>query len=125
MAKKGMESGPMGKAVIENMTRIRKHRGFTLNQLSERTEESGRKLSVSALSLIATGKRRVDADDLWTLAVALETTVHDLMGITSAAKPLSPAAQQIVDLVTLLDFKGDLGGKNWDSKGAYEEKAPG
>lgn len=113
--------GRIGKKVIDNLNRIRKDRGLTLVQLSERTEETGRKLSMSALSLIATGKRRVDVDDLWALAVALQTTPYDLMGVESAAKPLSPAAQQIVDLVTLLDFKGDLGGKNWDFKGAYED----
>jgi transcriptional regulator with XRE-family HTH domain len=79
--------------------------------------------SMSALSLIATGKRRVDVDDLWALAVALQTTPYDLMGVESAAKPLSPAAQQIVDLVTLLDFKGDLGGKNWDAPESYRRRA--
>jgi transcriptional regulator with XRE-family HTH domain len=120
MAKQEMETGRIGKAVIDNLNRIRKDRGLTLVQLSERTEETGRKLSISALSLIATGKRRVDVDDLWALAVALQTTPYDLMGVESAAKALSPAAQQIVDLVTLLDFKGDLGGKNWDFKGAYD-----
>jgi len=112
MAKQEMETGRIGKAVIDNLNRIRKDRGLTLVQLSDRTEETGRKLSISALSLIATGKRRVDVDDLWALAVALQTTPYDLMGIESAAKPLSPAAQQIVDLVTLLDFKGDLDGNN-------------
>ena len=95
MAKQEMETGPRGKAVIDNLNRIRKDRGLTLVQLSGPHEEAGPKLSMSALSLIATGKRRVDVDDLWVLAVALQTTPYDLMGVESAAKPLSPAAQQI------------------------------
>ena len=72
-----MESGPTGRAVVDNLARLRK--GMTLNQLSERTEEAGRKLSVSALSLIAKGKRRVDVDDLMALAVALDISPITLL----------------------------------------------
>ena len=80
MAKQDMEIGAAGRQVIENMFRLRKTAGLTLVQLSERTEKAGRGLSVSALSLIATGKRRVDVDDLSTLASALGVSTAELLG---------------------------------------------
>jgi transcriptional regulator with XRE-family HTH domain len=79
MAKTDMETGPTGQTVAENMKRLYKNRGLTLVQLSERTEQAGRGLSVSALSLIATGKRRVDVDDLMVLAVALDVSPISLL----------------------------------------------
>jgi transcriptional regulator with XRE-family HTH domain len=118
MATRRVELGPTGQTVRANVAAIRKRRGLTLRDLSEKMP-SDHPLSHTTISEIERGARRVDVDDLWTLAVALQTTPYDLMGVESAAKPLSPAAQQIIDLVTLLDFKGDLGGKNWDSKESY------
>ena len=84
MAKSDIAIGPTGKTVSENVKRLYKAKGMNLNQLSERTENAGRKLSVSALSLIATGKRRVDVDDLVALAAALEVSPTYLLGIEDA-----------------------------------------
>lgn len=81
MAKKqDIEIGDVGKRVVDNITATRKERGLTLQQLSDLTEEHGRRLSLSALSLIATGKRRVDVDDLAVLAAALNVSASYLLG---------------------------------------------
>ena len=81
MAKSDIEIGPTGRAVAERVRQVRNDaRRWTLNQLSERTGLAGRRLSVSALSLIETGKRRVDVDDLVALADALEVSAAYLLG---------------------------------------------
>jgi transcriptional regulator with XRE-family HTH domain len=115
MAKSDMEAGPTGKTVMENVKRLYKARGMNLNQLSERTEELGRKLSVSALSLVATGKRRVDVDDLMALAAALIVSPATLLmpgtaereaTVEATATPEGVIAQQ---LWVWLTAKGGIG----------------
>jgi transcriptional regulator with XRE-family HTH domain len=99
--------------VAENVTQFRRDRHLTLVQLSERTAQLGRGLSVSALSLIATGKRRVDVDDLMVLAVALEVPPVSLLmprlmprqrrqqkRVSATAFPNGVAPQQLFDWLT-------------------------
>ena len=111
-AKSEMEIGPTGKTVVANMTTLRKAQGMTLNQLSERAESAGRKLSVSALSLISTGKRRVDVDDLVALAEALNVSPATLLGEDAAAgnvvvSPL-PAVLKLEGRLSRLEAKVGL-----------------
>ncbi len=85
MAKSEIEIGPTGLLVAERVRQVRDGvRHWTLAQLADRTGLAGRRLSVSALSLIETGKRRVDVDDLVALADALEVTPSYLLGEPAA-----------------------------------------
>lgn len=54
-----------------NVKRIREARGFSYRQLSDLLEELGRPIPTLGLSRIEKGERRVDADDLVAIAVAL------------------------------------------------------
>ena len=109
MTKADIETGPTGQAVAENVTRLRSERRLTLVQLSERTEAAGRGLSVSALSLIATGKRRVDVDDLMVLAVALDMDPVSLLmprplkgrkRVAATGYPSGVTPQQLLEWLT-------------------------
>jgi transcriptional regulator with XRE-family HTH domain len=114
MAKSDIEIGPTGKTVSENVKRLYKAQGMNLNQLSERTEKEGRKLSVSALSLIATEKRRVDVDDLMTLAAALEVSPTELLGVgdIDLAQKIKTIEAQLTEVKIGLTAAGEVGHGN-------------
>lgn len=76
---RGNPAGPTNAHVAANLRRARQGIGVDLRGLSARVAEAGRKISPSALSKIETGDRRVDVDDLATLAYALETTPAALL----------------------------------------------
>ena len=59
--------------VRRNLERIRRTRGWTLQALSDRMTGEVQ-LSVSGLSKIETGARRVDTDDLLAIAAALDVS---------------------------------------------------
>jgi transcriptional regulator with XRE-family HTH domain len=66
----------------DNLKKIRKARGYTLEQLAEKIESSS-----GTLSHIENGTRRPSLDMLDKIAAALDTTVLDLMaGDTTAEK---------------------------------------
>ncbi|MGC9408288.1 helix-turn-helix domain-containing protein [Streptomyces sp. DZ1-3] len=74
-----IELGPTGRTVAANVKRLREGRGLTLRAFSQLLRELGRPLSADALNKIENGAseepksiRRVDADDLVALAVALD-----------------------------------------------------
>jgi transcriptional regulator with XRE-family HTH domain len=71
--------GPAGKVLAANISRVRKYRGLTFAEVSARTEEIGQPIAVLGLRRIERGERRVDYDDLLTLAIALRTAPVDLM----------------------------------------------
>jgi transcriptional regulator with XRE-family HTH domain len=71
MATAHMRQGPTTKRVRENIRSIRRERGLQLDELSHRLTALGWPISVTGLSKIETGKRRVDADDLVAIAAAL------------------------------------------------------
>ncbi|OBC08617.1 hypothetical protein A5788_06545 [Gordonia sp. 852002-50816_SCH5313054-c] len=62
-----------------NIARIRNDQRLTLRQLAERLNETDRPLSYTTLSQIENGARRVDVDDLMTLAVALDVSPGALL----------------------------------------------
>ncbi|MEU7843926.1 helix-turn-helix transcriptional regulator [Micromonospora sp. NPDC049114] len=68
-------SDRVGRSVAE----LRKSRGLTAQQLSDRLDQLGHRIAQSSISKIETGKRTVDADDLVALAVALRTTPNRLL----------------------------------------------
>lgn len=77
--KRGNPAGRTNEHVAANLRRARQSSGVDLRELSARVAAAGRKISPSALSKIETGDRRVDVDDLATLAYALETTPAALL----------------------------------------------
>lgn len=93
MATGRIELGPTGKTVAANVKRLRDDKGWSLRALAKRMEEAGRRLSADALNKIENGRlvddpdhqdkplyvRRVDADDLMALAVALDVNPSALL----------------------------------------------
>lgn len=89
-----------------NVTRFRGQAGMTLRDLSARLEELGRPLSHATISEIERGARRVDVDDLTTLAVAL--------GVSPAALLMPPATDPIDDMIELSGIKLEHAGTVWN-----------
>ena len=89
-----IERGPVAKRVSDNIRELREgwgaRRRLSLTELSERLRVLGRPMLPSALSKIETGERRVDVDDLVTLALALETTPNRLL-LTGGREDISLA----------------------------------
>lgn len=86
MATHKVEQGPTGSRVAENVAALRKDRGLTLGELSGFMKRLGRPILPSGLSKIEQGWRRVDADDLVALAVALDVTPNRLL-LPATASP--------------------------------------
>lgn len=70
---------PIGTRVAANVEELRKLRQLTQQEVAARMGELGRPLSVSAISKIEKGQRRVDPDDLVALAVALNVSPMRLL----------------------------------------------
>jgi len=66
--------GPTGSCVQANLARIREARGLTKKELSARVGDLGRQIPPLGISRIEAGTRRVDADDLVALALALNVS---------------------------------------------------
>jgi len=86
--------GPIGAYLIRNLEQLRKARRLSYQDLSVRLREVGRPIPALGLSRIEKGARRVDADDLVGLALAL--------GVNPAAL-LLPRDVAPRDVVTLTD----------------------
>src|SRR6476659_4961943 len=69
MAGKKSDLGPIGVELTHNVRRLRGELGYA--ELSRRLGEMGREIPPLGLRRIEAGTRRVDADDLVALAVAL------------------------------------------------------
>lgn len=72
MAGQKIELGPTGQTVANNVKRVRELRALNYADLSRRVTDLGRPISALAVRRIEEGGRRVDADDLMVLSVALE-----------------------------------------------------
>lgn len=98
--------GDTGKTVAKNIRRIRKAKGLQYTQLAEQLRILGREVPTWGLRKIESGGRRVDADDLAAIAVALgvspttllmpawnddgsEGQASDLVSITGWHKPIT------------------------------------
>lgn len=79
MAGKKSDLGPTGQTVADNVQRLRTRLNLTYAELSRRLETAGRPIPVLGLGRIEKGERRVDADDLMALAVALEVSPLTLL----------------------------------------------
>jgi transcriptional regulator with XRE-family HTH domain len=71
--------GPVGRYVRDNVERLRNERHLTYTQLAARLSAIGRPIPTLGLSRIEKGTRRVDADDLAALCIALEVSPATLL----------------------------------------------
>jgi 8-oxo-dGTP pyrophosphatase MutT (NUDIX family)/transcriptional regulator with XRE-family HTH domain len=78
--------GPVGRYVIDNLAELRAARRLTYKQLADRLEQLGRPIPTLGLSRIEKGARRVDADDLVALAIALQVNPAALL-LPKTARP--------------------------------------
>lgn len=79
MAKRPVERGPASARVAENVRVLREARKLSLREVSERMEELGRRMIGSGVQKVEQGGRRVDADDLVALSLALDVTPNRLL----------------------------------------------
>lgn len=71
--------GPVGERVIDNVEKLRQARGISFRDLAARLAKLGRPIGPAVLHRLSQGKRRVDADDLVALAVALGVNPSTLL----------------------------------------------
>lgn len=83
-----------GEQLRTNLKRIREARRLSYRELSDRLTELGRPIPTLGLSRIEKGERRVDADDLMALCVAL--------GVNPGALLLPPVADNTPAEVTAI-----------------------
>lgn len=76
---KELDLGPTGRLVARNVRWARESLGLSYAALSSSLEALGHRIPVLGLRRIEANARRVDADDLMALAVALESSPIDLM----------------------------------------------
>ena len=74
---KTLQLGPVGQVVVRNIREL--SAGVTLRVLSDRLGKLGRPILPSVLHRLMQGGRRVDADDLVALALALQVTPNALL----------------------------------------------
>jgi transcriptional regulator with XRE-family HTH domain len=91
--------GPTGDTVAANVQRLRKDQHLTFAALAERLSEIGRPIPPLGLRKIEKGDRRVDADDLVALAVALGVSPTSL---------LMPNTESVDDAVVVTGYSDHL-----------------
>jgi transcriptional regulator with XRE-family HTH domain len=84
--------GPVGKTVVANIAELAAARGLSLRQLSERLGAIGRPILPSVLHALSQGNRRVDADDLIAISMALGVSPPALL------LPRHVAADEVIEL---------------------------
>lgn len=65
--------------VARNVARLRNARGYSTARLSKLLEEAGRPITASSITKLELGQRKVDIDDLMTLAVVLRVSPTALL----------------------------------------------
>jgi transcriptional regulator with XRE-family HTH domain len=79
MPKEPVEIAQTGVCVAEGIQTLRKARGLSLQGLSDRLSALGRPIPLASLSKVENRTRRIDADDLVALAVALGVNPNRLL----------------------------------------------
>jgi transcriptional regulator with XRE-family HTH domain len=83
------EVGPAGRVVGENIRRFRQASGLSLRDLEALLRELGRPIFASGLHRLEQGKRRIDADELTTLATVLSVNPARLLTASADEDRLS------------------------------------
>lgn len=85
--RRAVEVGPTGKTVADNLSRLRKVRGYSTRQLSAELERKGRSVSASGITRMEKGDRVVTADDLVAFAAVFGVSpVSLLLPLTTSAE---------------------------------------
>jgi transcriptional regulator with XRE-family HTH domain len=98
MAANEVAHGPVSRRVVENVQRLRRARGWSLERLSQELGRVGRPILSTGLNRLEQGRRRIDADDLVALAVVLDVSPLTLMlpfeatGVVQVTKDLEAEA---------------------------------
>lgn len=71
--------GPASRRVASNLARLRGDRKLSTVRLAKALEELGNPIPATGITRIEKGQRRVDADDLVALAIALDVTPNALL----------------------------------------------
>jgi transcriptional regulator with XRE-family HTH domain len=86
---------------LENVTSLRRKRDLTRERLSKRLSEMGRPIAMTGLARLEAGRRRVDADDMVGLALALGVSPVRLLLPGRDENDEHPADVALTDTVTL------------------------
>lgn len=113
---KTLDLGPTGRAVAE-ATRWHRHRlHLTFADLERRTDELGHRIPVLGLRRIEARARRVDVDDLTTLAAAFNVSPWKLLLYISPEEPFPDEGQHVTGLTDVHTYgeirawmRGDTG----------------
>ncbi|CUR62092.1 hypothetical protein NOCA170038 [metagenome] len=107
MAGKQLPSGPTSLTVRANIALLRSERRMTYAELSRELERRGHLIPPLGLRRIEAGERRVDVDDLMTLALSLGVNAHALLlpplkgseipGAVTGAEADAPNSRQVWD----------------------------
>lgn len=81
---RGNEPGPVAEAVAANVAARRSELGWSRRELADRATAAGRRFTPEAIQKLESNGRRIDVDDLATLAMVLEVAATDLLGIGKA-----------------------------------------
>lgn len=84
--------GPTGKHVAANVRRLRTTLGWSTYEVSAMLKDAGRPIAASSITNIEAGRRRVDADDLVSLAL--------VFGVNPSALLLPLETEGSVDITT-------------------------
>ncbi|CAN5381415.1 hypothetical protein BH09ACT6_BH09ACT6_18780 [soil metagenome] len=76
---RGNEIGVTGREVARNVKRVRLAAGLTQQEVSQYLAELGRPIPVASIGKIESADRRVEVDDLMSLAIALGVTPITLL----------------------------------------------
>ncbi len=90
--KRAVEIGPTGQRVAKNVEQLRD--GVSQARLAQLVEDAGRPMTPQIIGKIERLERRIDVDDLVTLAIALDTTPNRLLlprAADSGTVELTPA----------------------------------
>jgi hypothetical protein len=87
----GRPLGSTGEAVRKNISRIREEKGIAVTELSARLADLDRPIPPLGIHRIEDGTRRVDVDDLVTIALALGVSPITLL-ITNTEQADAPVA---------------------------------
>jgi len=95
MPVKTIELGPTGMTVADNIRRFREARRLGYAELSRGLSDLGREIPPLGLRRIEAGVRRVDTDDLVTIALALNVSPLALL-LPAADGPIAPKDGRIL-----------------------------
>ncbi|MDX5565652.1 helix-turn-helix transcriptional regulator [Streptomyces sp. ID05-04B] len=96
---------PTGRAVAQNVRRVRERRGLSTYDLARRLTDVGRPMAAAAVGRLERGERRVDVGDLMALASVLEVPPSALL------LPLDDDPQHSVDVTGAGTVPADVA---WD-----------